>query len=136
MRKSKLFLVAAFIALAVNGKGDLEYARSSRESLTQALERMDIQIGSDLERGRIVAIGTSGFHIKGGNSDGEWVNEAYDFPDDANDDFETKRFKAVWKAYANGLAEIATLVAASINSTETENKDGKVVSMATAKAAS
>lgn len=132
MRKLNLsFLIVAFIALTVNGQDELEHAMTSRESVMQSLGKMNVQIGGDLERGRIAAIGTSGFYMKGGESDGELgLNETYDFPDDATDDFETKRFKAVWKAYANGLAEIAYSLGTSVEQSETKAKSGKILSQA------
>ena len=118
MKKSAAFLfVVAFIALTGIGKDWMGgHAMTSRESVEKALMRMNVRIGGDAERGRIVAVGTSGFSMQGEkHDDEEELNETYDFPDDENDDFETKRFKTVWKAYANGLAAIAQMMVRQID---------------------
>lgn len=70
------------------------------------LKAHGIQEGSDVKHGRIVAIGTWIFGGKS-SSDEPYDFQAPDFPDDVNDSFETKRFKAMWKAYATGLSSIA-----------------------------
>ena len=129
MRRSGTFiLVAALVALTVNGQEVLGHVMTSREVMEQSLRRMDIQVGGDLERGRIVAMGTSRFYMKGEESGDEWgLKETYDFPDDAGDDCETKRFKAVWKAYANGLAEIASVIGASVVA-DANDENGKILS--------
>ena len=130
MRKFGVLLLAGlFIVLIVKGQGELGDARSSRESVEQFLKRMDVQVGGDLERGRIVAIGTSGFYMKGNESDDEsGLKETYDFPDEAGDDNETRRFKAVWKAYANGLARIASDLETSVDSKEMKDRNGNILS--------
>ena len=130
MRRIGAFiLVAALLALTVNGQDELGYARSSRESVEQFLKRIGVQVGGDLDRGRIVAIGTSGFYMKGNESDDEsGLKETYDFPDEADDDNETRRFKAVWKAYANGLARIASDLETSLDSKEMKDRNGNILS--------
>lgn len=130
MRKfGTLLWVGVFIALTVNGQDELGHARTSREVLEQLLESVGIRVGGDLERGRIVAMGTSGFSMKGEESDDEWgLKETYDFPDEAGDDNETRRFKAVWKAYANGLARIASDLETSLDSKETKDENGNILS--------
>ncbi len=129
--KLRVFLfVAVLVVLTGEGRG-----ASSRDAMEEVLRERNIQLGCDGERGRIVAVKTRRVSMNVGKSSGELPFEGYDFLDDANDDFETRRFKAVWKAYADGLAEIATLLKASIKNTETK-KDGIVVSMTMEKEAS
>lgn len=129
--KLRVFLfVAVLVALTGEGRG-----YSSRDAMEEWLRERNIQLGYDEERGRIVAVKTRSVSMNVGKSSGELPFECYDFLDDANDDFETRRFKAVWKAYADGLAEIATLLKASIKNTETK-KDGIVVSTTMEKEAS
>ena len=98
---------------------------SSRDLVRRKLEGLGLRIGFDADRGRLVAVGTHGFSLKGDEKGDELkLTETYDFPDDANDDFETKRFKAMWKAYANGLAEIATHLGMSFNHDEAKDTKG------------
>ena len=54
-------------------------------------------------------IGTWGFSMGGGASDVDETSYQIDcgFSDSVDDDFEMKRFKAMWKAYAQALAAIA-----------------------------
>lgn len=114
MRKfGVLFWAWLFIALTVNGQDELGYAMSSREVVEQQLKRMDVEIGYGAGCGRMVAVETRGFSLKGDDEADDELTfiEKYDFPDDEADDFETKRFKAVWKAYADGLAQIAQSIA-------------------------
>ena len=107
---------AHIAAEASASKPDERCEISSCEAVRAILKKSGISLGFDADRGRFVAIGTHGFSMKGGDKDEELEStETYDFPDDANDDFETKRFKAMWKAYADGLAEIATYMAMSSN---------------------
>ena len=130
--KLRVFLfVAVLVVVTGEGRGF-----SSREMMEEMLRERNIQLGYDEERGRIVAVKTHRASMKAGESSRELPFGCYDFLDDANDDFETRRFKAAWKAYSDGLAEIATFLKASVNNTETNDEDGKVVSMAVEKAAS
>ena len=130
--KLRVFLfVAVFVVLTGEGRG-----ASSRDAMEEVLRERNIQVGYDEGRGRIVAVKTHRVSMKVEESSRELPFGGYDFWDDANDDFETRRFKAVWKAYADGLAEIATLVKASIKNIETKDEDGKVVSMTVEKGAS
>ena len=114
MRKIVFFtLLTALIALTVNGQDELGHAMSSREVVEQQLKRMGVEIGYAAGRGRMVAVETRGFSLKGDDETDDELTfiEKYDFPDDEADDFETKRFKAVWKAYADGLAQVARYIA-------------------------
>ena len=127
--------VLLFVAILVVLTGEGKNISSSRDAMEEWLRERNIQLGYDEERGRIVAVKTRSVSMNVGKSSGELPFEGYDFLDDANDDFETRRFKTVWKAYADGLAEIATLLKASIKNTETK-KDGIVVSTTMEKEAS
>ena len=83
----------------------------------------DIRGGYDAERGRVVGIGTWRFY-----ADKE-VSNVLDcgFADSPDDDFEMKRFKAMWKAYARALADIARIkgrctLSAKISETEPDSE--------------
>ena len=103
------------------------YAMTSRDLVKRTLEGMGIQVGCDAERGRIVATATHGCSLKHEEPDEELgFTETYDFPEDTADDFETRRFKAVWKAYADALAEIATQLGTSIEHEEEKDDEGRV----------
>ena len=128
MRRVGVFiLVVALVALAVNGQDELGYAMSSCDMVMQQLKRMGIEIGYGADRGRIVAVVTSDFSLKGDDEADEELMfiKKYDFPDDEADDFETKRFKTLWKAYADGLAQIAKYIAMLTPQTD-ETKENKL----------
>ena len=98
---------------------------SSRDVVLEILALKSIERGFDAKRWRISAVETRGFSLKGAERDDEFeLTETYDFPDDANDDFETRRFKAMWKAYADGLASIVTGFGASIDHEKAEGEHG------------
>ena len=85
----------------------------------------DIHGGYDAERGQVVGIGTWRFY-----ADRE-VSNVLDcgFADSPDDDFEMKRFKAMWKAYARALADIARIkgrctLSAEISETEPDCESG------------
>ncbi len=81
---------------------------SSRSLVREKLAMSGVQLGWDSEKKRIVAVGTRSLSLKDDGQKGySSLNESYDFRDDADDEIETKRFKAVWKAYADGVAKIA-----------------------------
>ncbi len=128
MRKFGALLgVGVFIALTVNARGELGQAMSSREVVKQQLERMGVKIGYGAGRGRMVAVETQGFSLKGDDEadDELMIIEKYDFPDDEADDFETKRFKTLWKAYADGLLQIARYISQTTHQTG-EIKENKL----------
>lgn len=128
MRRSGVFILGvALIALTVNGQDELGHARTSREVVMQQLKRMGIKIGYGAERGQMVAVATHGFSLKGNDeSDDELMFiEKYDFPDDESDDFETKRFKTLWKAYAECLVQIVRHIAMITPQTD-ETKENKL----------
>lgn len=91
-------------------------SQTSRDVVEKFLAEKGIREGVDVDKGRILTVSTRGFSLKGEERDETCeLTETYDFPDDESDDFETKRFKTVWKAYADGLATIAEVVATHIN---------------------
>lgn len=101
---------------------------SSRERVEELLAGMGIGMGVDAKRGRIIVVETRRFPVKGEDRDeSSEVKESYDFPDDENDDCETRRFKTAWKAYADGLADIARMIGETVKS-ETGN-DGETKSI-------
>lgn len=103
----------------------MRHEMSSRDAVMAALKKRGILLGFDAERERMVVVETHGFSLKGEEKDDEFaLAESYDFPDDANDDFETRRFKAMWKAYADGLARIATDFAATFDREKAEGEHG------------
>lgn len=114
-----IFGMVVTFAVATVGSGANEIAReevtrtneaSSRDHVRQFLSEHGIDIGHDSGRERTVAVGSGAFALKDdAANDEDWdeLKETYDFPDSPNDDFQTKRFKAMWKAYADGLASIA-----------------------------
>jgi hypothetical protein len=112
----------------VDAKTDVEAGpelRSSRDVVERWLAKKEISEGVDVDTGRILAVSTRGFSLKGEERDESYeLKETYDFPDDENDDFETKRFKAVWKAYADGLATVSQMVAEQIDDETAEDKTG------------
>ncbi len=122
-------LLAALIVLTGNGQDELGRAMSSRDAVKQQLERMHVEVGY-AGRGRMVAVETRGFSLKGDDEVDDELRfvEKYDFPDDEADDFETKRFKAVWKAYADGLAKIASDLETSMDHKEMKDENGKILS--------
>ena len=123
-----LLFITAVAALTINGQEELGHVRTSRELANQSLGNMGIQVGCDAKRGRMVATATRGCSLKHEEPDEELgFTETYDFPDDTTDDFETRRFKAVWKAYADGLAEIATQMGISIEHEEEKKDAGRVL---------
>ena len=119
-------LLAALIVLTGNGQGELGRAMSSCDMVEQQLERMGVQVGYDAARGRLVAVETRAFSLKGDDEVDDELRfvEKFDFPDDEADDFETKRFKAMWKAYATGLEQIAEYFA-MITPQPNETKENK-----------
>lgn len=160
MKKSQTFLSVALIAALIGcGRDDAKHTASgdaasqpqaaekqsdsaevkhmsSRDFVKQRLERSGIRVGYDADRGRIVAIETREFSLKGsGSNDNFELTETYDFQDDATDDFETKRFKAIWKAYADGLASIASDLGMSIAHGEENDDAGNVLSKTMSSAA-
>ena len=96
---------------------------SSRDSVNSQLKEIGARQGVDVDKGRILVAETRGFSLKGEEPDDSIeLKESYDFPDEENDDFETRRFKTVWKAYADGLAEIVRKVVARINYEAVDDK--------------
>jgi len=90
---------------------------SSRDIVNRQLEESGIRQGVDVDKGRILTVSTRGFSLKGEKRDKDEsyeINETYDFPNGENDDFQTKRFKTVWKAYADGLADIARMMGETV----------------------
>ena len=107
-------------------KGVEDY-RDTKDLVSRMLAESNIQEGYDVARGRIVTIGTWGFSIGGGASDVDETNYEIDcgLPDSADDDFEVKRFKAMWKAYAKALAKIAQIYATKVETSKsTTEPDG------------
>ena len=81
---------------------------SSRSVVSEQLAMAGIQLGFDQEKKRIVVVETRRLAMKRDRQkESSSLKESYDFREDAGDDFETKRFKAVWKAYADGVVQIA-----------------------------
>ncbi len=94
---------------------------SSRSIVEKALAVSGVQSGWDPEKKRIVVVETRRLSLKGDRQEGasslkESLKESYEFRDDADDDIETKRFKTVWKAYADGVAQIAQYRKADVES--------------------
>jgi len=114
-------LSVALLSLGGCGKGDAEkgvtsQSETSMEYVERVLKGMGVEEGYDRIAERIVAIGTHGIALKGNQPDDALdIVEEYDFNDDVGDDFQTRRFKTMWKAYANGLAEIAETFGAAVN---------------------
>ena len=103
----------------------MRHEMSSHDAVMAALKKRGILLGFDAERERMVVVETNGFSLKGEEKNDEFeLAESYDFPDDDNDDFETKRFKATWKAYADGLATIAIYLMAPINNEKADGEHG------------
>ena len=144
----KFFSLAVLAAFAGCGKDDTEVAvkeesgpqpqsaaassasdnvtrRSSREVIEELLVAKGVRQGVDVDKGRILVVKSRGFSMKDEKDDS--VEETYDFPDDPNDDFETRRFKTSWKAYADGLAEIAQMLGTQIYGETVENKTNRTV---------
>ena len=150
MKKSiKFFSLAVLAAFAGCGKDDTEVAvkeesdsqpqsaaassasngvtrQSSREVMEELLAARGIRQGVDVDKGRILAVESRGFSLEKDEKD-DSVEETYDFPDDSDDDFETRRFKTAWKAYADGLAEIAQMLGTQIYGETVENKTNRTV---------
>lgn len=145
----KFFSLAVLAAFAGCGKDDAEVAvkeesgtqpqpaatssasddvtrRSSREVMEELLAARGICQGMDVDKGRILVAKSRGFSLKNDEKD-DSVEETYDFPDDSEDDFETRRFKTAWKAYADGLAEIAQMLGTQIYGETVENKTNRAV---------
>ncbi len=99
--------------------------QSSREVMEELLAARGICQGVDVDKGRILAVESRGFSLEEEKDDS--VEETYDFPDDSEDDFETRRFKTAWKAYADGLAEIAQMLGTQIYGETVENKTNRTV---------
>lgn len=99
--------------------------RSSSEVIEELLAAKGIRWGVDVDKGRILVVRSRGFSLKKDEKD-DSVEEKYDFADDPNDDFETRRFKTVWKAYADGLAEIAKMIATQITDETVKTDSGNV----------
>ena len=144
----KFFSLAVLAAFAGCGKDDTEVAvkeesgpqpqsaaassasndvtrRSSREVMEELLATRGICQGVDVDKGRILAVESRGFSLEEEKYDS--VEETYDFPDDSEDDFETRRFKTAWKAYADGLAEIAQMLGTQIYDEILENQTNRTV---------
>ena len=144
----KFFSLAVLAAFAGCGKDDTEVAvkeesgpqpqsaaassasndvtrQSSREVMEELLATRGICQGVDVDKGRILAVESRAFSLKEEKDDS--VEETYDFSDDSDDDFETRRFKTAWKAYADGLAEIAQMLGTQIYGETVENKTNRTV---------
>ena len=144
----KFFSLAVLAAFAGCGKDDTEVAvkeesgpqpqsaaassasndvtrQSSREVMEELLATRGICQGVDVDKGRILAVESRAFSLKEEKDDS--VEETYDFSDDSDDDFETRRFKTAWKAYADGLAEIAQMLGTQIYDETVENKTNRTV---------
>ena len=117
MKLSKMSLMVMTVAFLCGcGKEEVSYV-SSDECVERYLKEHGIKVGLDDEHGRIVEVGTHAFSLKGDESeDGVDVIESYDFPDNDNDNFEIRRFKAMWKAYADGLSRIAESIDSQVKS--------------------
>ena len=102
---------------------------SSHSVVREQLAMSGVQLGWDPEKKRIVVVETQSLSLKGDKQNGAFrLKESYDFRDDADDDIETKRFKVVWKAYADGVASIAKFLCANaeIGRTAGDNMPGHV----------
>ena len=144
----KFFSLAVLAAFAGCGKDDTEVAvkeesgpqpqsaaassasndvtrQSSHEVMEELLATRGICQGVDVDKGRILAVESRAFSLKKEKNNS--VEETYDFSDDSEDDFETLRFKTAWKAYADGLAEIAQMLGTQIYGETVENKTNRTV---------
>ena len=77
---------------------------SSCEIVQYWLIRSGLKQGINAD-GCIICIGTAACAVGKEEYGDDW-KEYCDFPDEDYDDFETKRFKTVWRAYANGLVGV------------------------------
>lgn len=102
-------------------------SKSSREVVEEILSMADIVRGFDQEKKRYTEIATRGFPLKHEGVDIVKKSESYDFPDQEGDDLETKRFKRVWMAYADGLAGIASSMSMSLKSFDEDVASNKTV---------
>ncbi len=100
--------------------------KSSRDVVDDILAMSDVRKGFDRVEKRFVETRTRGFNLNHKGSEVESLIERYDFPDNEHDDIETKRFKTVWKAYADGLARIAKY-SASLHLESSNNADARNV---------
>ena len=86
---------------------------SSCEIVQHWLIRSGLKQGINAD-GRAIQIGIDACAVGKEEDEDDWkeyYKEYYnDFPDEDYDDFETKRFKTVWRAYVNGLVCLVRLV--------------------------
>ena len=80
---------------------------SAEELVGKTLASMGIPVGLDSDKKRVTTVGTWSWSLKKQDDPDSSFDFKFDFPDEENDDFETRRFKAAWKAYASGLANMA-----------------------------
>lgn len=97
-----LFLIAPFCFM--RGISDDETpVKKSSDMVQQTLEGMGVLGVPDEKKQRIIVMASAA----AGYDSGYYYGFDNDFSYDPDDDFETKRFKAMWLAYSQGLFEIA-----------------------------
>ena len=137
-----LSIVVVVVVLCGCGKekasnDTLSHAERSEEFVERVLAERGIALGRDSEHERIVSVAAYDIPLKSkSDEDGIRFKDVYDFQDDVNDDFETKRFKAMWKAYASGLAEIAENLTTNLSfktEEEAQREAGQSVAESSAK---
>ena len=129
-KRATFFLIAIFVFTSGNCVEKKDVV-NSEDYVREVLARAGVEMGFDGDKGRMVALGTGFFALGKENDEAddsfEWH---YDFSDAADDDFETRRFKAMWRAYADGLADIAEGIQSDMDMkcSEVTNCTGEVVS--------
>ncbi len=87
----------------------VEQTESAGEIVQHWLREQGLAQGGNASSGRIVSIGVN--HLTVGEEPfyDEIIEarERYDIPYEPNDDLDTRRFTAMWKAYADGIVSIA-----------------------------
>ncbi len=96
----------------VGSEADTNNFVRSEVIVMQYLKDLGIKIGADKESERIVEVKSSGFTMQGNAPKQDDLLELNTIEDcgfqyDVKDDCQTIRFKAMWRAYADGLARMA-----------------------------
>ncbi len=99
----------AFAWWTARAGGDAaDMPESALECLEKFVCKSGVSVGYDAENEIVTTLASRQFHDRcsAGKFNRE-VEERYDFHDDPADDFEMRRAKAVWKAYADAVCEAA-----------------------------
>ena len=107
--------IAIFAFIGCDRQQEAKEFISSRDFVRRSLNESGVEMGIDEEHGRVVALSSAGFPLEGmepkkdklQKSSADFGGEYFQY--DVDDDFQTLRFKAMWRAYAEGLAKIANL---------------------------